>query len=159
MLRGLESRDTMGFKLTQPTGKQLPNPTKFPLKRILQVIDDNTAPSTSGTRLNTKLSEIDGRVWRYETARSGTNGAAVRGYVESEYRPLDWVEVRALRDEAISAVELLTAERERQSMVNQMRSVGQNYGTVPSGDEGTRRSGDSYEESEDEDAVTLYNLA
>jgi len=100
MDRGLERGTTIGSKLTQPTQSQLHKPTKLNIKRVLQVIDDNLNSDILGTKskLRSKLNDIDGKIWLYQTAQSGRNGAAVRGYVNDSYRPLDWVDVKSLRD-------------------------------------------------------------
>lgn len=157
MNRGLERGTTIRSKLTQPTQSQLHIPTKLNIKRILQVIDGNLNSDTVGTksRLRSKLNEIDGKIWLYETAQSGSNGGAVRGYVNDSYRPLDWVDVKSLRDEIIPAVEQLNAQRH--SQLNQASYYSHSYGTVADDDGADARS-DYRDREGSEDEATFANV-
>ena len=152
MNRGLERGTTIRSKLTQPTQSQLRKPTKLNIKRVLQVIDDNLDSDTLGTKskLRSKLKDIDGKIWLYQTAQSGSNGAAVRG-VKDSYRPLDWVDVKSLRDEIIPAVERLTAQRH--SQLDQAHYSSHSYGTVADNEGADVRSGDGTREGSDDEAT------
>lgn len=155
MDRGFESRITMGSKLKQPTRAELLKPTKLNIKRILQVLDDNLQSVTSENKLKTKMNEIDGKIWLYETAQSGSNGGAVRGYVNDSYRPLDWVDVKSLRDKIIPAVERLTAQRH--SQFDQARYSSQSYGTMAD-DEGADVRSDYRDREGSDDEASLNKV-
>jgi len=78
-------------------------PTKISISRVFTILDDSVKPGT----LKDTLNGIDTRITLGIAATSGTHGYVAKGYPQHEkYRfPLDWKQVRDLRDQAIEAVE------------------------------------------------------
>jgi hypothetical protein len=101
-------------------------PTKVPIARILKVLDHSVDPGT----LKKSLNSIDTKIRHHETARSGSHGHAARGSVPRDklLLPLDWSEVRELRDQAVRAAEarIDAVDRAEAEELSQSRGYGTN---------------------------------
>lgn len=101
-------------------------PTNVPIKRILNILDNSVHAGT----LKESLNGIDTKIWLLETARSGTHGSAARGYGSNDKSPLplDWLEVRELRDRAVKAAEARVDAIDEPEAEESSESRG--YGTI-----------------------------
>ena len=99
-------------------------PTEISISRVFSILDDSVKPGT----LKDTLNAIDTRITLGIAATSGAHGYVAKGYPQHEkYRfPLDWKQVRGLRDRAIEAVEawVSACDQTRAEAEGQTRDYG-----------------------------------